>query len=289
MIGLPNEIIIGIARRLSFRDKLSFALTCCQLHVIVSQTCLYEKVMMRRDEDVESIVARFENNHLFGSQVEHLELEASSLSTALFKRLPVIFPGVSRFIDTSPMVDFREFVSLKPFLQWKDTLLHYEYTDDFYGLARLLVKNKFSNLHTLVMSPTSFDFDVGPKLIIHTLDCLKNAPSLKMLEIRSCKITLEQLDKIHTVSPLLTSLNLSSTFIDMRETTLPLLIEPTRQLLCFHVDKDSSIRDTDCVFFKYIIRKYTCIENLEFLPKIFDVYWRTNIFHLDLADGIYHY
>ncbi|KAI8875057.1 hypothetical protein K501DRAFT_280735, partial [Backusella circina FSU 941] len=273
IVDLPNEIIVSIARKLNFRDKLNVSLACSHFHDIVSQNCLYERVIIQHDQDAEDIVKRFERNSVLGTQVEHLELETSSLSATLVHQLPIIFPEVSRFIDISPFFTFKEIIVLKHFLGWKDTILHYEYTDNFYGLARLLLKYTFSNIHTLLLRPAIFNFDVGgPPLMIKITECLKNAPSLKRVELNSCSVTLEILEGIHTVFPLLTSLKLSTVLIDLHETVLPAHIVPVRQLTYFEMGDDSAIHDRNCVFLDYLVGKYPCIEHLKFLPKIIDMY-----------------
>ncbi|KAI8876314.1 hypothetical protein K501DRAFT_338177 [Backusella circina FSU 941] len=271
LLQLPQEIIVKIARKLQFNDKLTLALTCQALNDLISTRCLYEQVMMKGDqEDSEFIIKKFKENQLNCHQVQKLYYHMTLLSDDFFIQFPEVFPNITRYVDISPdhIKKARTGTPTSQLIKWKDTLEYYSSTDDWFKMASLMQSHTFSRLSFLHLSCSSGRFEGDIRHGIQYHECIKNAPLLKNLHLDHCVITLDLVEVIHTNCVHLQTFKIKKSLFRMDVGTLPLVIVPARQLSYFEISSLASFIDQNCVFLNYIIEKYTHLKQLIFNPIV---------------------
>jgi hypothetical protein len=264
LFKLPNEIVIEIARKLQFKDKLVLAVTCQALYHLISSRCLYEKVVMTgTQEESEYILAKFKENQIDGRQVKELWYHLTLLSDDVYVQFPHVFPNTTRYIDISPehIKQTRIGSPTSQLEKWKDTLEYYSSLDDWFKVASLLQSHTFSRLRFLHLSCFP---QTSRRIEFHR--CIQNVPSLKELHLDNCVITIDFLETVHTSCIQLHTLKIKDALYLIDNGSLPPDISPIRQLQNLEISGLASFSDQNCVFLDYIVAKYTSLKKLVFYP-----------------------
>jgi hypothetical protein len=91
---------------------------------------------------------------------------------------------------------------------------------------------------------------------LYFLPFIANAPSLTMLTLFNCDISLDLLEKVHDACPHIKYLELSNIFIHINDDILPQDIKLATQMTHLKVWNDTTLFDPKCVFQDYILAKY---------------------------------
>jgi hypothetical protein len=272
---LPLKILLSITRYLTIHEKLVLITTNRALHDVTTKTCLCQVVKIRPGHDPQPIVRRLALNEAFRTQVKHLTVECLGLTCHDHLLLPETFPRVKQFVDLSNQ-NVKSYVLAKttqsPNLQvWKNSIIRYRFQDDSFRMARLLKTDLFSKLTTLHASQFYHFGQRRRKVDIDVLECIKHTPMLKELYLQECKIDFVVMETIHIYCPLLWKLELYFVLVDMGDAGYPSTLVPADGLGTFILSADSVLCDKYCLFLKYIMEKYSRLNELSFLSKFNDV------------------
>jgi hypothetical protein len=267
LVNFPLEILLNVVCKLDLRDKMALTTTCHKLGSLIAGNCLYETLNLKHRDITETVIKRFKNKELLGSQVKHLKLCFDVLSDDIYRQLPDIFPRVIRLVNHSDTEGPRDHYTVRELLKWKDTLQYYDVRDCLFKLARLIEKNTFSQLKYLRLS-TFFSLDLAMyKTDLQLLECIAHAPFIETLELYLCQVDINFLESVHNSCSYLKTLSLENVLLAfLDEESLPETIVPASNLICFKLDAVSNICDPNCVLPTYILRKYPNLQTLELLP-----------------------
>jgi hypothetical protein len=253
---LPLEIIVHIGHCLQFKDKLALSQTCHRIHAVITHHCLYQDLNLTGGSDkIRKVVRKFKSKQLNGSQVKHLNISLDTLSNQLYRRLPVVFPNVTRIRNAQGSEGQRHEYTLEPMTQWATKLEEYDMRHGQLQLDRLMLKHSFTRITSLVLSPQ-----------VDILACLPNVPLLKDFTIFNFELDVEYLESIHAVSANVTRFKLQSGLVRMQANKrLPHDIQPLVNLTSLTISSDVAIADKECFFLDYICTKYTKLLDFSFL------------------------
>jgi hypothetical protein len=201
------------------------------------------------------VVRKFKSKQLNGNQVKHLNISLDTLSNQLYRRLPVVFPNLTRIRNTRGSEGQRDEYTLEPMTQWATKLEEYDMSYGQLQLDRLMLKHSFIRITSLVVSPE-----------VDILACLPNVPLLKDLAIFNFELDIEYLESMHALSANVTRFKLQSGLVRMQANKrLPHDIQPLVNLTSLTISSDVAIADKECFFLDYICTKYTKLLDFSFL------------------------
>jgi hypothetical protein len=265
------EVVILITQYLTTKEKLNLMKTCRKLNDIISNSNLFEHVVLNKpSEQTLDMVLHFVEHAHYGKLVKRLVVNLTDLPSQIFRILPGIFPNVQEFLNTGFFDVERTNADVQPFILWKDTLTRYDSDGGYRPIVRFLEMTKFSKLTYLAISPFIGDATKVDEYEIDIFECFKNAPALKQLKLSRCEISLSFLEKMHRLCPNLSKLKVNEVvFLAKPDDVLPQKIEPATLFECLDLSGSVSMLDKKCLFLEYFLQKYPNLKTLDIITPYY--------------------
>jgi hypothetical protein len=263
------EVVNFIAQYLTTKERINLSKACRTLHDVLSKGILYENMVIDKQRS-EATVLHFVQYPEYGKQVKRLTIWLSELSSPVFRLLPIIFPNVQEFLNTTYIDAQRTIADLEPFIRWKDTLTRLN-TDEIYRpIVSFLETVQFPKLTYLEISPYFGDAAKVDEYEIDIFGCFNNAPSLKHLKLSRCEITLSFLEKVHRLCPNLIKLTVNEVvFLTKPDDALAQNIEPATLFECLDLSGSVSMLDKRYLFLEYFLKKYPNLKTLDIITPFY--------------------
>jgi hypothetical protein len=256
ILNLPFEVILGIAKHVSFGDKPHLMRTCRRLHDIVSKASTEYLDLMGYGGNTDMLVRKFRSRDFDGSKVKILRIDLDTLSDEIYNQLPEIFPTVARVINRNNLC-FENPNTVCPLLKWKKSIEVCRTSEDWWAVFNFLEQDPLPILNELEIGHEEDDFRMEEiENTLYFLPYIANAPSLTMLTLFNCDISLDLLEKVHDACPHIKYLELSNIFIHINDDILPQDIKLATPMTHLKVWNDTTLFDPKCVFQDYILAKY---------------------------------